>query len=174
MTSRLCKLVLLFILSALACSAQAALQDFINGRMVGKRVEPMQLKYYADRPESLENKVVLIDFWAVWCEPCRFSMPELNRLHAEFGKKGLAVVGVTRDDDKDIAEFVKRIPMDFYVGTDIDGAYFKRLSVRAMPYAVLADRNGNIIWQGDPSELKRERIEAALAAPPGTRRPASN
>ena len=126
----------------------------------------MKIKYHADKTASLDNKVVLVDFWGSWCVPCRHTMPELNRLHAELGPKGLAVVGVTRDSDKDITEFVARIPMDFYIGTDIDGAFFKRLSVRAMPYALLTDRNGKVIWQGDPAQLKRERIEAALAVAP--------
>lgn len=165
MTHQPIRLALLFTMSLLVLNAQAAVQDFVNGRMVGKQVAPMQLKYYAGNTASLDNKVVLIDFWGSWCVPCRHTMPTLNKLQAELGSKGLAVVGVTRDSDKDIAEFVERIPMDFHIGIDVDGAFFKRLSVRAMPYAVLADRSGKIIWQGDPTELKRERIEAALAAP---------
>lgn len=165
MISRLCKLALVLILPVLASGAQAAIQDFVNGRMVGKPVQPMKLSYYASKPASLDNKVVLIDFWAVWCEPCRHSIPDLNKLHAELGEKGLVVLGMTRDDDKSIAEFMKHFLMQFHVATDVDGAFFKRLAVRAMPYAVLTDRNGVIIWQGDPGELKREKIEAALAAP---------
>lgn len=84
---------------------------------------------------------------------------------AELGDKGLVVLGMTREDDKSIAEFVTRFPMQFHVGTDVDGAFFKRLAMRAMPYAVLTDRNGVVIWQGDPGQLNRARIEAALVAP---------
>lgn len=165
MISRLCQLALVLLLPIFTSSAHGAIQDFVNGRMVGKTVEPMKLNYFASRPASLDNKVVLIDFWAVWCEPCRHTIPELNKLHAELGDQGLVVLGMTRDDDKSIAEFVTRFPMQFHVGTDVDGAFFKRLAVRAMPYAVLTDRNGVIIWQGDPGQLNRARIEAALAAP---------
>lgn len=164
MMSRFRKLALVLSLSILGAGAQAAVQDFVNGRMVGKTVEPMRLDYFGAKPANMDNKVVLIDFWAVWCEPCRHSIPELNKLHAELGERGLVVLGMTRDDEKSIAEFVTRVPMQFHVGTDVDGAFFKRLAVRAMPYAVLADRGGTIIWQGDPGELTRERIEAALGA----------
>ena len=52
--------------------------------------------------------------------------------------------------------------MQFQIGTDVDGALFNRLAVRAMPYAVLTDRNGTIIWQGDPGQLTRKRIDEAL------------
>jgi thiol-disulfide isomerase/thioredoxin len=158
---------LTFALLILMCSsgAQAAIQDFVNGRMVGKSIQPAKLSFYASNPAHFDNKVVLIDFWAVWCVACRHTIPELNKFHADYADKGLVVVGMTRDEDKDIAEFVKRIPMAFHVATDVDGSFFKRLAVRAMPYAILTDRNGTVIWQGDPAELKRARIEAALAAP---------
>lgn len=171
MRSRFLKLAFVLLLPILASGAQAAIQDFVNGRMVGKTVEPMRLDYFGAKPASLGNKVVLIDFWAVWCEPCRHSIPELNKLHAELGERGLVVLGMTRDDGKSIADFVTRFPMQFPVGTDVDGAFFKRLAVRAMPYAVLADRSGTIIWQGDPGELTRERIEAALGGQAKTFKP---
>lgn len=163
MISRLCKFVFVLLLPIVTSSTHAAIQDFVNGRMVGKTIQPMKLNYFANKPASLDNKVVLIDFWAVWCEPCRHSIPEMNKLHAELGDKGLVVLGMTRDHEKSIAEFVTRFPMQFHIGIDVDGAFFKRLAVRGMPYAVLTDRNGVIIWQGDPGELNRERIEAALA-----------
>lgn len=168
MMSRLLTTALVLLLQVCAVDAHAAIQDFVNSKMVGKAVQPAKLAYYNAPPAAFDNKVVLIDFWAVWCEPCRHSVPALNRLHAEFADKGLLVLGMTRDSDTDIAEFVKRIPMHFPIATDVDGAYFKRMGVRAMPYAVLADRNGIIIWQGDPEELTQARVEAALAAPSKT------
>lgn len=173
MIPRFRKLAPILSLLMLASGAHAAVQDFVNGRMVGKTVQPMQLSYFGGKPASLDNKVVLIDFWAVWCEPCRHSIPELNKLHAELGAKGFVVLGMTRDDEKSVAEFVTRFPMQFHIGMDVDGAFFKRMAVRAMPYAVLADRDGKIIWQGDPGELTRERIEAALGGQAKPAKPAA-
>jgi thiol-disulfide isomerase/thioredoxin len=160
------RLALAALLAALACGAQGAAQDWVNGRMVGKPLRPMQLTYHGPGPGALEGKVVLVDYWGTWCEACRHSMPRLNRLHEELGERGLVVVGVTRDDDKSIAEFTERIPLHYFIGIDADGAFFKRMSLRAMPYAMLVDRSGKIVWQGDPDALTRDRIEAALDAPP--------
>lgn len=145
MISCLSKLSFSILLALITTGAHAAIQDFVNGKMLGKSVQPMKLQYFANKPVSLENKVVLIDFWAVWCEPCRHSVPELNKLQSELGDKGLVVLGITRDDENSIAEFVTRLPMQFHIGTDVDGALFNRLAVRAMPYAMLTDRNGIII-----------------------------
>lgn len=165
MISPISRLTLTLLVLICASGAQAAIQDFVNGRMVDKSIQPARLSFYESNSAHFDNKVVLIDFWAVWCVACRHTIPELNKFHADYAAKGLVVVGMTRDEDKDIAEFVKRIPMEFHVATDADGSFFKRLAVRAMPYAILTDRNGTVIWQGDPAELKRTRVEAALAAP---------
>ncbi|NRR30449.1 TlpA family protein disulfide reductase [Oxalobacteraceae bacterium] len=151
------------LLLAGAGAAEAGMMDLINGKMVGKQLPYAELQFVGNKV-VVENKALLIDFWASWCEPCRDFIPELNRMHGDYAAKGLVVVGLTQDEPADIASFVKKIPIDFHIARDSKGAIFKGLKVRAMPYSILVDRGGNIIWQGDPAELKRAQLDALLSA----------
>ena len=145
-------------------TARADLLDFINGRMVGKELQPSNLLFYGKQIE-INNRVILVDFWASWCEACRDSIPELNKLNEEYSAKNFIIIGLTQDKTEEISLFLKKFPINYSIATDVGGALFKRLSVRAMPYAVLVNKKGIIIWQGDPQTLKRSQIELALTEP---------
>src|SRR5262249_23485410 len=68
---------------------------------------------------SLHGKVVLLDFWATWCGPCRMEMPTVAKLHREFKKKGLVVVGVNVGEQADVvSRFLKQGGYDFTVLLD--------------------------------------------------------
>src|SRR5271154_6312562 len=63
---------------------------------------------------GLAGKVVIVDFWATWCEPCKKSFPHLQDLNTKYKSSGLVVVGVSEDDDKSgIADFGKSFGADF-------------------------------------------------------------
>jgi len=109
--------------------------------------------------------VVLVDFWAPWCVPCRESVPLLNRLQRDYGPRGLSVVGIAREPPAELAEFARRVPLAYPVGCDPGGALFAKFGLRSLPYAVLVDRNGIIVWQGNPANLSRRTIETTLATP---------
>jgi cytochrome c biogenesis protein CcmG/thiol:disulfide interchange protein DsbE len=151
------------VLLAVYGSAGAGMLDLINGGMVGKRPSFRQIEFVGARAE-VENKAILIDFWASWCEPCREFMPTLNQLHRDYADKGLVIVGLTQDEPGDIALFVKKIPMNFYVARDARSGLFKTLGVRAMPYSILVDKGGSIVWQGDPAKLNKAQLDALLKA----------
>lgn len=161
MIFRLSLALVLSSLSMIPVNAHADFIDFINGRMVGKEIQPLDFQFHEKRVE-VNDKVVLFDFWASWCVPCRDSIPELNKLSEEYAAQNLVVLGVTQDKTEEITSFIKKIPMNYPIATDVAGKLFKRLSVRAMPYAVLVNKKGVIIWQGDPQKLKRSQIDAAL------------
>src|SRR5512142_3153773 len=68
------------------------------------------------------GKVRVIDFWATWCEPCRDELPELDRLQAELGGRGLSVYAVSFDEDRNlIPPFLKEVPVRFPVLWDKGG-----------------------------------------------------
>ena len=94
--------------------------------------------------ESLRGKVVLLDFWATWCAPCRRELPVLQKLSAEFRDQGLAVVGLdVGEENSAIEAFLKSTPLGYPVGTAAD-QLVAELSVNAFPTVVLIDREGKV------------------------------
>ena len=71
---------------------------------------------------SEKGSVVLVNVWATWCGPCRFEIPELQKMHDEFGKRGFKVVGVSLDEGgpEGVQEFIKQNQMSYPVVLDPD------------------------------------------------------
>jgi cytochrome c biogenesis protein CcmG/thiol:disulfide interchange protein DsbE len=118
---------------------------------------------------SLKGKVVLIDFWASWCKPCKEEMPVLERLHKKYGDKGLVVVGVSVDKDLAKAkEFVARNGVSFPIVHDAEHAVASRYAPAKMPSSFLVDKTGVIRFvhegfqAGDAAALTSE-VESLLA-----------
>jgi len=119
---------------------------------------------------SEKGKVVLVNVWATWCGPCRFEIPELQKMHDEFAARGFKVVGVSVDEGeaKDIKQFMTDQKMTYPVVHDPDGRIANLLATTVLPTTVLLDRHGKIVWRevgaipaGDPT-LKKA-LDAALA-----------
>lgn len=162
MVSRLLSLLAIGLALLLSAPLHAAWQAAVNGNMLGKRMPPLAAGH-AGAPSG--QHVVLVDFWAPWCVPCRESVPVLNRLQRDYGPRGLRVIGMAREPPAELAGFTRRVPLAYPVACDSRGALFDKLGVRSLPYAVLVDRNGIVVWQGDPGNLARRTIETTLAAP---------
>src|SRR5207247_478192 len=98
---------------------------------------------------SEKGSVVLINVWATWCGPCRFEIPELQKMHDEFGKRGFKVVGVSVDEGetKDVKQFVTDQKMTYPVVLDPEGRIANLLATTVLPTSVLLDRHGKIVWR---------------------------
>lgn len=91
------------------------------------------------------GEVLLLNFWASWCGPCRQEMPLLNNLQQRYSKLGFNVVGVNVDKDSALAnKLLKDIPVSFPVLLDNTGTVSASYNVSAMPTTVLIDRDGNV------------------------------
>ena len=117
----------------------------------------------ADRLDLAQyrGRVVIVDFWASWCKPCRESIPWLNEMRARYAASGLVVIGVNVDAERDDAEkFLHQVPMDFQIVFDPQGELAQRFDLQGMPTSLLFDRAGNLVETHfgfrDATKAKRE------------------
>jgi cytochrome c biogenesis protein CcmG/thiol:disulfide interchange protein DsbE len=132
-------------LLAVACAAPR--QGLRSSALVGRTVEIAALDLAGEREVRLAEgaaKVRVVDFWATWCDPCREQLPFLDRLASEYGDQGLAVTGVSFDEDRAAVErFLEHTPVSFQVLWDKGGtALAERLEVTRLPTTLVLDRHG--------------------------------
>jgi cytochrome c biogenesis protein CcmG, thiol:disulfide interchange protein DsbE len=92
------------------------------------------------------GKVVVVDFWASWCVPCRRSIPWLNAMREKYAKDGLEVIGVNVDADRAAAAgFLAQTPANFQIVYDSEGRLPKEYGVVGMPSSFVFDREGRLV-----------------------------
>lgn len=160
-------LILLAIALVLLLSAplHAAWTSAVDGRMLGKRMPASTQLVQQAGSTGPAAGVMLVEFWAPGCVPCRDNVAVLNRLQRDYRAHGLTVVGLARAPPVQVAAPARRELRDYPLGNDPDGVVFAQLGLDSLPSAVLVDRNGMVVWQGDPANLGRVTIERTLAAP---------
>jgi len=95
--------------------------------------------------DKLRGQVVLINFWASWCGPCRQEMPLLDSIYRKYNKLGFTLIGVNVEPDKAAAEaWLKQTPVTFPVLFDSKSTVSQLYSVSGMPTTVFIDRKGNV------------------------------
>jgi len=136
--------------------ATAAAPDFTLQDISGKKV----------RLADLKGKVVMLEFWATWCPPCRTEIPSIERLHTQYGGKGLTVLAISLDEGgwDDVKSFAAEHSINYTVlrGTDDVSAKYM---VRLIPSMFLIDKQGNIKKQfmgGGNIEAVEQEIKALL------------
>jgi peroxiredoxin len=94
---------------------------------------------------DLEGEVVMVNFWATWCGPCREEMPHLEALYQRYSDLGFTLLGVNVEEDSSGAdEFLEETPVTFPILFDPENSVSKLYNVVAMPSTVLIDRAGNM------------------------------
>jgi len=130
--------------------------DYTLGSSTGARVSAAEF----------DGQVVLVNFWATWCQPCREEMPMLADLHQELQSEGFQVVGIALDDVAQAREFAAELGIDYPIlvgSTDVmtvTQLYGNRSGV--LPYSVLLDREGIIRWTY-LGELKEDALRKEIA-----------
>lgn len=160
-------LLMVFLGLALASSSNGAVKE----GDAFPRLEPADLRVLAGGafPET-EGKVVLVDFWASWCAPCKASFSMLAKLNRDLGPKGFQVVAVGIDEKTSAAEaFVKKMNPGFPTLHDHGQKLVRRVEVPTMPTSFLLGRDGKLRFihrgfHGDRTESELRRQIAELLA----------
>lgn len=132
--------------------AQPAAPAGVHVLAVGDSASDYALPNLAGQATTLakwHGKVVLLNFWATWCAPCRSEMPMLSKLQREQAANGLQVVGIAMDQPASAAAFLKQMPVDYpiLIGIDADPVPTTTFGDTAglLPYSVLIGRDGRIL-----------------------------
>ncbi|MFO1304214.1 MAG: TlpA disulfide reductase family protein [Burkholderiales bacterium] len=118
------------------------------------------------RLDQWRGKVMVVNFWATWCAPCREEMPEFIKAQSEFGGKGLQFVGIAVDQADKVEQFAKEIGLNY--PTLIGGFGAMELSkslgntVMALPFTVVVDRKGAVVHT-QLGELKPAKLRSIVA-----------
>lgn len=145
---------------AVAMLFQTALSvaDPYEALKVTRLVEPIPAPAFTvpslnGTPASLSDykgKVILLNFWATWCFPCRQEMPHMETLWKRYKDKGFVVIGVSNDDKsktKRVETFVKKVNLSFPILFDTESTVSDLYDVSGIPVSYLIDRDGNVISQ---------------------------
>ncbi|MCP5522162.1 MAG: redoxin family protein [Verrucomicrobiales bacterium] len=141
---------------------------------LGKPAAPLKIAEWVkgkavDLADAKGRKVVVVEFWATWCPPCRTSIPHLTELQKKFKDKDVVFIGVTDEKADVVKPFVKKMgdQMDYIVAIDQDGqtakGYMEAYGQNGIPTAFVVDKAGNVVWVGHPMADLERTVEAVLA-----------
>jgi peroxiredoxin len=137
--------------------ADVAKADFTLNDLKGK---PYKLS-------DLRGKVVLVNFWATWCPPCRREMPDLDKLNVRFATQGLVVLSISDEDQAKVAAFIAASGYQPVVLLDPGDIVEKQFHIEGIPKTFLFNRDGKLV--GETIDQSTERQFLALLAKAGLR-----
>ncbi len=147
--------VIAFFLSLFTFSTAVAQRG--NGLGVGSPAPGLNVEWVKGEFDPAKAEVYVIEFWAIWCAPCKKSIPHLTKLQEEYGEDGLTIVGISIDENPDLVDpFVKRqgLKMGYTVGVDnrkrTQRAWMDAAGEKGIPSAFIVDREGIIQHIGNP------------------------
>jgi thiol-disulfide isomerase/thioredoxin len=122
--------------------------------------------------ELYERGPVLVNFWALWCEPCKAEMRVLENLYKKYQNKGFIILGINQDSPKSVSKvrsYISSQKISFPVALDPNYQYLQKFNGQSIPYSLLFNGSGEIVYKsvgylpGDEKKLDEE-IQKLLAA----------
>jgi len=134
--------------------------------LVGKAAPEITATYWLNSPaltlQGLRGKIVVVEFWATSCPPCRQTIPHLIELHKQYAGKGVVIVSLTDEPKETVEPFVKEMGMTYAVGGgSLTGRAY---GVSGIPSAAIVDPAGKIVWQGHPMGGLDAALDAQVKA----------
>jgi len=114
--------------------------------------------------DALRGKVVLLNFWATWCPPCRREMPDMQKLYERFSSKGLVVLAVSDEKRETVEDFLKKQNYTFPVVLDPGRKVNTAFGIEGIPNSFLFDREGRLVAQSIDMRTERQFLEMFRAA----------
>jgi thiol-disulfide isomerase/thioredoxin len=113
---------------------------------------------------KLSKNIVVVEFWATWCPPCRKSIPHLIELNEKYKDKGVTIIGLSDEPMAKVKPFATDMKMSYIVGagSKTGGAY----GVKGIPHAFIVAPGGKVVWSGHPADGLEQAITAALKNSP--------
>lgn len=144
----------------------------LKKELVGKPAPELQVTDIQGKPVSLsalKGKTILLDFWTTWCPPCRADAPSIEKLNEKYADKGLAVIGVSVDEDRGTVEnYLKKHPRDFPVVLSSDNEMPRPYQIHVFPTYLIIAPDGTLktAEEGDQGfgKLRKELEKAGMSA----------
>ncbi|MGA7077387.1 MAG: TlpA disulfide reductase family protein [Terriglobales bacterium] len=113
---------------------------------------------------ELRGKVILVNFWATWCPPCRKKMPDLDALYGRFSAKGFVVLGISDEEADKVSPFIRDHKVSFPVLLDPGRKVHEALAVEGIPKSFVYDREGKLVAQSIDMRTQKQFLEMLAKA----------
>jgi peroxiredoxin len=109
--------------------------------------------------KDLRGQVVLVNFWATWCPPCRTEMPDLESIYKRFKKDGLVVLAITDEEAGKVKPFVNEYGFSYPIVLDPDKNVHRQFTIEGLPRSFVYDRDGKLVAQAIDMRTKKQFLE---------------
>jgi thiol-disulfide isomerase/thioredoxin len=138
----------------------------------GKKAPELVVEEMLTEKPDREGKVVIIDFWATWCPPCREAIPELNEIQQKY-KDDVVIIGISDESPDKVKAFMKKTPMKYAQAIDTKKRMSKEVEVAGIPHVLIISTDGVVRWQGYPlseeERLTENVVKQIVEADPGVK-----
>jgi peroxiredoxin len=114
--------------------------------------------------QDLKGKVVMLNFWATWCPPCRKEMPDLEAIYTQFSSQGFVILGISDDEPDKVRQFVQQHGVTYPVLLDPGSKVNKLLHIQGIPKTFIYDREGKIVAESIDMRTQKQFLEMLAVA----------